>query len=227
VEGLGRKAVGAVADVRSQQSLDDAVAQGIAEFGKIDALIANAGVLSADAVWSLSEQMWQDMIDVNLTGVWRTAKAVIPHMIERRGGSIVLTSSSNADDPDGLIAHYSTAKAGVVGLMKSIALEVAPYGIRCNAMKPGFINSAMTSWQGMLDLYAGHEGGTLEHMRQAGYHFNALPMPMQEPDAAARVALFLNSDLASNVTGQHFFVDAGHSVLPRTNLQAVIPPAEG
>ena len=226
VEKQGQRAIGIAADVRSQDAMDDAVAQAVAAFGRVDALIANAGILSLDYLWTMSEKMWQDMLDVNLTGVWHTVKAVMPHMIEQRSGSIVLTSSNNADDPDATIAHYSASKAGVIMLMKTIALEGAPYGIRCNAIKPGFINSPMTSWQGMLDLYAGHEGGTPEDMRHAGYSFNALPTPMQEPDASARVAVFLNSDLASYVTGQHFFVDSGHSVLPRTNMDAVVPPAE-
>ncbi|MGR6919876.1 mycofactocin-coupled SDR family oxidoreductase [[Actinomadura] parvosata] len=226
VEDLGRRALPVVADVRSQQALDDAVAQGIAEFGKIDCLIANAGILTEGKVWELDDETWQDMIDVNLTGVWRSVKAVLPHMIERKSGSIVITASSNSDDPDPGIAHYTAAKAGVIGLMKNVAVEVAPFGIRCNAIKPGFIASEMTSWQGMLDRYAGHEGGTVEHMHQAGYYFNALPMPMMQPESTARVALFLNSDLAAYVTGQHFFVDAGHSVLSRTNLGAVIPSIE-
>ena len=225
VEKVGGRAIGVTADVRSQRDMDDAVARAMSEFGRVDALIANAGILSLDYLWTMSERVWQDMLDVNLTGVWHTVKAVMPHMIEQRSGSIVLTSSNNADDPDETIAHYSAAKAGVIMLMKTIALEGAQYGIRCNAIKPGFINSPMTSWQGMLDLYAGHEGGTDEDMRHAGYSFNALPTPMQEPDASARVALFLNSDLASHVTGQHFFVDSGHSILPRTNMNAVVPPA--
>ena len=227
VEKLGQRAIGIKADVRSQQDMDDAVAQALAEFGRIDALIANAGICNLGYLWEMSDAVWQDMLDVNLTGVWHTVKSVMPHMIERRGGSIVLISSSNADDTEETIAHYSAAKAGVIMLMKNVALEGAKYGIRCNAIKPGFINTPMTSWQGMLDWYAGHEGGTLEHMRQAGYSFNALPTPMQEPDATAKVALFLNSHLASYVTGQHFFVDSGHSVLPRTNLHAVVAPAEG
>ena len=225
VEEQGRRAIGVRADVRSQHDMDDAVAQAIAEFGRIDALVANAGILSMADLWTMSEEVWQDMLDVNLTGVWHTVKAVMPHMIEQRSGSIVLTASNNSDDPDATIAHYSAAKAGVIMLMKTIALEGAPYGIRCNAIKPGFINSGMTSWQGMLDWYAGHEGGTAEDMRRAGYSFNALPTPMQEPDASARVGVFFNSALASHVTGQHFFVDSGHSVLPRTNMDAIVPPA--
>jgi SDR family mycofactocin-dependent oxidoreductase len=226
VEAAGRRAVHVVADVRSQQELDDAVRQGIDELGKIDILIANAGILSAAPVWEMTEQQWQDMLDINLTGVWRSVKAVLPHMIERRSGSIVLTSSANGEEPDVAIAHYTAAKHGVLGLMRSVALEAAPYGIRCNAIKPGFIGTPMTSWQGMLDLYAGHEGGTLEDMRKAGYYFNALPLPMLRPEASARTALYLNSDLAAEVTGVAIDVDAGHRMLPHYNMGAQIPDAD-
>jgi SDR family mycofactocin-dependent oxidoreductase len=223
VEETGRRALGLVADVRSQQALDEAVARAIAEFGQIDALIANAGILSIAPAWELTEEQWQDMIDVNLTGVWRSAKAVLPHMISRRSGSIVMTASSNSDDPDPGIAHYGAAKTGVIGLMKCIALEVAPHNIRCNAIKPGFIDSPMTSWQGMLDSYAGQPGGTIEDMRRAGYYFNALPTPMQPPEASALTALYLNSDLARYVTGEALLIDSGHKLLPSMNAGAVVP----
>lgn len=225
VQELGRRAVAVVGDVRSQASLDDAVALGVRELGKVDVLIANAGILSSAPVWEMSEQQWQDMLDVNLTGVWRSVKAVLPHMIERRTGSIVLTSSANGDEPDMNIAHYTSAKHGVLGLMRSVALEAAQFGIRCNAIKPGFIASPMTSWQGMLDLYAGHEGGTLEDMRKAGYHFNALPQPMMQPEASARAALYLNSDLAAEITGVALDIDAGHRMLPHYNMAPDIPDA--
>lgn len=223
VQEQGRRAMTSVVDVRSQQALDDVVARGVAEFGKIDCLIANAGILSIGTLWEMDDKTWQDMIDINLTGVWRSAKAVLPHMVERRSGSIVMIASSNADDPDPGIGHYTAAKAGVVGLMKNFAVEAAPFSVRCNAIKPGFVGTTMVGWQGMLDRYAGGEGGTLDHMYAAGYYYNALPTPMLEPDAVARVAVFLNSELAEFVTGQHFFVDAGHSVLPRSNMAAEIP----
>jgi SDR family mycofactocin-dependent oxidoreductase len=223
VEALDRRAIGVVGDVRSQVDMDEAVRQGIAEFGKIDILIANAGILSIAPVWELSDEQWHDMLDVNLTGVWRAVKAVVPHMIERRTGSIVMTSSINGDDPDAGVAHYTASKHGVLGLMKSVALEVAEYGIRCNAVKPAMVRSMMTAFPKMLDRYAGHTGGTMEDMRRAGYHYHALPQTMMEPEMIANTAVFLNSHLASVVTGTALLVDAGHQLLPAVNRNPSIP----
>jgi NAD(P)-dependent dehydrogenase (short-subunit alcohol dehydrogenase family) len=163
------------------------------------------------------------MLDVNLTGVWRSVKAVVPHMIERRSGSIVLTSSQNGEEPEEGVGHYTAAKHGVLGLMKAVAQETARYGIRCNALKPGFIATPMTTWQEMLDRYAGHAGGTVDDVLRAGYRYNALPRQAMEPDAVARAALYLNSDLAAEVTGTALDVDAGHRVLPHVNYDPPIP----
>jgi SDR family mycofactocin-dependent oxidoreductase len=222
VEAEGRRALGVVADVRSQHDLDEAVQRAIAEYGRIDALIANAGILSLGAVWELSDEQWQDMLDVNLTGVWRSVKAVLPHMIERRSGSIVLTSSQNGEEPEEGVGHYTAAKHGVLGLMKAVAQEAARHNVRCNAIKPGFIKSAMTTWPEMLDRYAGQEGsGTLEHIEAAGYTYNALPRGAMTCEAAARVALFLNSDLAADMTGAALDIDDGHRMLPHMNLDVL------
>jgi SDR family mycofactocin-dependent oxidoreductase len=223
VEKQGGRALGVIADVRSQQDLDDAVSRTIAEFGRIDALIANAGILSIANIWEVSDEQWQDMIDVNLTGVWRSVKAVVPHMIERRSGSIVLTSSQNGEEPEPGCGHYTAAKHGVLGLMKAVAQETAQFGIRCNALKPGFVATPMTTWQGMLDRYAGRDGGRMDDALRAGYSYNALPREAMEPDAIARAALYLNSDLAAEVTGAALDVDAGHRMLPHYNLNPAIP----
>jgi len=218
VREQGRRAVGVVADVRSQQELDDAVARGIEELGKIDILIANAGIFSLGMVWEITDEQWQDMLDVNLTGVWRSVKAVLPHMIERRSGSIVMTSSTNGAEPAEEHGHYTASKHGVLGLMKSVAIEGAEYGIRCNAIMPGAMRTAQVSFQVMLDKFAGQEGaGTLEHMTPAGYYYHALPQTMMPPEATALTALYLNSDLAYVVTGAAIPVDAGHALLPRVN----------
>ena len=134
IEAYDRRALAIKADVRSQQQLDQAVARGIAEFGKIDILIANAGIWTQAPFWELTDDQWDEMIGVNLTGVWKSAKAVTPHMIERGSGSIVITSSTNGWEAGLNYAHYVAAKHGVIGLMKNIALELAPHGIRCNSI---------------------------------------------------------------------------------------------
>jgi SDR family mycofactocin-dependent oxidoreductase len=218
VEALGGHTLAITADVRSQEELDDAVAQGIAKFRQIDILIANAGIWTRAPFWELTEQTWAEMIDINLSGVWRSAKAVGRHMIERQSGSIVVTSSINGLEPGVNYAHYVAAKHGVIGLMKSIALELAPHGIRCNAVCPGAIKTPLTNTQDAWDLFAGHPGGTEADMIEGGYTFGALKgKSFLPPEVIANAALYLNSDLAAAVTGIALAVDAGHLLLTGEN----------
>jgi NAD(P)-dependent dehydrogenase (short-subunit alcohol dehydrogenase family) len=162
----------------------------------------------------------EEMIGVNLTGVWKSAKAVAPHMIERQSGSIVITSSTNGLEAGQNYAHYVAAKHGVIGLMKNIALELAPYGIRCNSINPGAIKTPMTDHQGAWDMFAGHPGSTEQDMIDGGYHFTALKdTTFMDPQVIADTALYLNSDLAAKVTGVTIPVDAGHLILPGINPQ--------
>jgi SDR family mycofactocin-dependent oxidoreductase len=218
VEAYDKRALALKADVRSQPQLNEAVARGIAELGKIDILIANAGIWTRAPFWELTEDEWDEMIGVNLTGVWKSAKAVTQHMIERQSGSIVITSSTNGLEAGLNYAHYVAAKHGVIGLMKNIALELAPYGIRCNSINPGAIKTPMTDQQGAWDMYAGHPGGTETDMVEAGYHFGALKgTTFMPPQVIADTALYLNSDLAAAVTGVTIPGDAGHMILPGIN----------
>ena len=218
VEALDRRVLAVQADVRSQEQLDGAVERALAEFGQIDALIANAGIWSLDPVWELSDKKWQDMLDVNLTGVWRSVKAVTPHMIERQAGSIVITSSVNGLEGGPNFAHYTAAKHGLVGLMRSVALELAPFGIRCNTIHPGAIDTPMHHHPVTYDMFAGHPGGTREDMLASGRHYGALKgSTFMSPDVIADAALFLNSDLAKSVTGVTLPVDAGHLILGGSN----------
>jgi SDR family mycofactocin-dependent oxidoreductase len=219
VEDLDRRVVSVQADVRSQDQLDAAVAQGLAELGRIDILIANAGIWAIKPFWELSETQWSDMIDTNLSGVWRSAKAVTPHMIERGSGAIVMTSSVNGLEPGMNFAHYVAAKHGVIGLMKNVALELAPYGIRCNAICPGAIDTGMTNWQGAYDVYAGHPGGTHDDFVAGGRSFHALKgQAFMDPQVLADAALWLVSDGAAVVTGVALPVDAGHLLMPGMNM---------
>jgi SDR family mycofactocin-dependent oxidoreductase len=218
VEALDRRILAVKGDVRDQGQLDAAVTQGIAEFGKIDILIANAGIWTQAPFWELTDEQWDEMIGVNLTGVWKSAKAVAPHMIERQSGSIVITSSTNGIEPGLNYAHYVAAKHGVIGLMKNIALELAPYGIRCNSINPGAIRTPMTDHQGAWDMFAGHPGGTEADLVEGGYHFTALKgTSFMDPQVIADTALYLNSDLAAKVTGVTIPVDAGHLILTGVN----------
>ncbi len=229
VESLDRRIVAAVGDVRRQADLDQAVALGLAEFGHIDILIANAGIQSLSRAHEMGEEQWDDMIATNLTGVWKSAKAVLPHMIERGGGSMVITSSMNGLEPAENYAHYVSTKYGVVGLMKSLALEYAKHGIRVNTVHPGAVLSPMTDWQGMWDVITGKPNGegTREGFLAGGYSFHALrDAGFLEPQRIADAALWLNSDLAARVTGISVPVDGGHLLQPGYNSspQAPTPP---
>jgi SDR family mycofactocin-dependent oxidoreductase len=219
VEALDRRVLSIEADVRDQDALDSAVAEGIAQFGQIDCLIANAGIWTLGPVAEMSRETWQEMIDINLTGVWQSVKAVVPHMIERQAGSIVITSSVNGLEGGPFFSHYTAAKFGVVGLMKAIAVELGPQGIRANTVNPGTILTGMTNNQQGYDMMAGHPGGTRDDLLNAGKSYGILKgSGFMQPEVIANAALFLNSDLASNVTGISLPVDSGHLAMAGINL---------
>ncbi|KWX57769.1 mycofactocin-coupled SDR family oxidoreductase [Mycobacterium sp. NAZ190054] len=222
VEALGRRALSHKADTRSSKEMDDVVAAGIAEFGQIDCVIINHGIFNLGSFWELSEEQWGDMIDVNLTGVWKTAKAVTPHMIERKSGSIVIVSSLNGIRPAPAWAHYTAAKHGAVGLMRSIALELAPYGIRCNAILPGGTLTPMVDNPHGWAMMNGHDQGTREEALESGHSSNPLrDTAFMDPDEIAKTAVYLNSELASKITGLDIPVDAGHLLLTGFNHNPV------
>ncbi|ODU04498.1 MAG: oxidoreductase [Pseudonocardia sp. SCN 72-86] len=222
VKDAGRRVLAITADVRSQEQLDAALARTREEFGRIDVVTANAGIWNTAPFWEMPEQQWAEMVDINLSGVWRTAKAVAPTMIEQGSGSIVVTASVNALEPGPNFAHYVAAKHGAIGLMKNIALELAPHGVRCNAVCPGAIDTPMTHWQGAYDIFHGGPGGTIADQRASGYHFHALrEAGMLDPSVIANAALWLHSDLAAYVTGVAVPVDAGHMLIGGVNKNPI------
>ncbi len=223
VQAQGRQFLGRECDVRSSDSLDDAVRAAKERFGRIDVLVANAGIWGLGVLWELSEAQWQDMIDVNLTGVWRTLKAVLPTMIEQRRGSVVLTASVNGLEGGPGYAHYVAAKHGVVGLMRNAALELGPYGVRCNAVCPGFIDTAMNDWPGAYDMMAGAPGGTPEDRRVGAHGWSALAgQGMLPASAISEAVVWLASEGSARVTGVALPVDSGHMVLPGFNSNPVL-----
>jgi SDR family mycofactocin-dependent oxidoreductase len=219
VEALDRRVLSIEADVRDQAALDAAVAEGIAQFGQIDCLIANAGIWTLGPVQEMTRETWQEMLDINITGVWQSVKAVVPHMIERQQGSIVMTSSVNGLEGGPYFSHYTAAKFAVVGFMKAIAVELGPQGIRANTVNPGTILSGMTNNQQGYDMMAGHPGGTRDDLLAAGKAYGILKgSGFMQPEVIANAALFLNSALASNVTGISLPVDSGHLAMAGINM---------
>lgn len=218
VAELGRRALPIQADVRSPEAIEAAVSEALEEFGRIDIVIANAGIYSLGPFWELTEAEWSDVLETNLSGPWRTIKALTPHMISREAGAIVVIASINGMEPAINYAHYVAAKHGLIGLMESIALELAPYGIRCNALCPGVTDTGIVSWQGAYDQYAGHPGGTRDDLIAAARRFHALKgAALLDPQVIADAALWLVSDEAAMITGTTIPVDAGHVLMAGYN----------
>jgi (+)-trans-carveol dehydrogenase len=214
VEALGRRIIAAQADVRDYSGLQAAVDEGVAELGRLDIVSANAGVISYGAAVDLDDTMWNDVIETNLTGVWHTAKAAIPHLIAGgRGGSIVLTSSTAGLKGIRNLAHYASAKHGVVGLMRTLALELAPHSIRVNSVHPTASNTPMVQNEANMQLFMQHsENATAEQYAEVMSSLNALPVPWVQPRDISNAVLFLASDEARYITGIALPIDAGWTI---------------
>jgi (+)-trans-carveol dehydrogenase len=212
VEALDRRIIATKADVRDFAALKAAVDDGVAQLGRLDIVLANAGVSTfMGPAESLSDEAFTDMVDINLTGVWRTAKAAIPHIkAGGRGGAILLTSSAAGLIGYGNIAHYVSAKHGVVGLMKTLALELASDIIRVNSVHPTTVDTPMVMNQATYDLFRPDlENPGKEDLAEAAVAMNALPVPWLEAVDISNALLFLASDEARYITGVTLPVDAG------------------
>ena len=213
VEALDRRIVAVTADVRDYGAVKAAVDDGVAQLGRLDIVAANAGIFSFGKADVLEEQTWQDMIDVNLTGVWHAAKAAIPHLkAGGQGGSMVLTSSTAGLMPFENMAHYTAAKHGVVGLMRTLAVELAPDFIRVNSVHPTSVNTDMIHNAATYELFAPDltpEQRTKDVLGERFQTLNALPIRWVEPRDISNAVLFLASDEARYITGVTLPVDAG------------------
>lgn len=213
VEDLDRRCLAVQADVRDSDQMREVVEQAISEFGHIDILLANAGIEGFEEAWELTDEQWDEMIAVNLTGVWKSCRAVIPHMIERHAGVIVITSSAAGLKGLANQAHYCAAKHGVVGLMRALAIELAPHGIRVNTVHPGSVDTPIIKNQAMYTLFSGGDpNATLEEVTPAFKDLNLLDTPWMEPQDISNAMLWIASDDARYVTGATLTVDAGMTV---------------
>jgi SDR family mycofactocin-dependent oxidoreductase len=211
VEALDRRIVATQADVRDYGALKAALDDGVAQLGRLDIVSANAGIASYGLAAELEEQTWRDMIDTNLTGVWHAAKAAIGHLkAGGRGGSIILTSSTAGLMAMENLAHYVSAKHGVVGLMRTLALELAPDMIRVNSVHPTSVNTPMIHNDATYRLFAPDlENPTREQVGERFLGLNALPVSWVEPVDISNAVLWLASDESRYVTGVTLPVDAG------------------
>jgi SDR family mycofactocin-dependent oxidoreductase len=213
VEALDRRIIASQADVRDYGALKAALDDGVAQLGSLDIVSANAGIFSFARLETLEETQWQQLLDVNLTGVWHTAKAAIPHLkAGGRGGSIILTSSTAGLKAMENIGHYVAAKHGVVGLMRTLALELAPDMIRVNSIHPTSVNTDMIQNAAAYALFAPdlpENARTEEALIPRFQATNALPIPWVEPIDISNAVLWLASDESRYVTGVTLPVDAG------------------
>jgi (+)-trans-carveol dehydrogenase len=215
IEATGRRAVKAVADVRSLEQMQQAVDAGLAELGRIDIVCANAGIGSWAVAWEMTAQQWDEMIGVNLTGVFNTVRAALPSMVERgEGGSLVLTSSTAGLRAYANTAHYTAAKHGVIGLMKVLAQECGAHRIRVNAVCPTTVRTPLVINDSTFELFAPdkqHPGE--DDVREAFEGLNILPnVAWIEPSDVSDAVVFLCSDAAKFVTGVALPIDAGNIV---------------
>jgi (+)-trans-carveol dehydrogenase len=201
VEALDRRIVASQADVRDSGGLTAALDDGVARLGRLDIVVANAGIVSFGTAEELTEQAWRDVIDVNLTGVWHTVKAAIPHLRAAGGGSIIIIGTGLKGEPN--LGHYAAAKHGVVGLMQSLANELAPDMVRVNTVHPSAVDNDMIHNQALYhQLLPDHQGDiTRQELEPVFQTLNALPIPWVESVDISNAVLFLASDEARYITG--------------------------
>lgn len=211
VEALDRRIVATDADVRDAATLREVVDRGVAELGRLDIVVANAGINSIGPTLELDEDVWQEMIDINLTGVWKTLKASVPHIVAGgRGGSVVITSSLAAINVNENIAHYSAAKAGLVMLAKVLAKELAPQSIRVNTLHPSTVNTPMILNDATYKLFRPDlECPTREDFEMAARTLNKMPVAALEPIDISETVLHLVAESGRYITGTQQVLDAG------------------
>ncbi|WP_166908711.1 mycofactocin-coupled SDR family oxidoreductase [Mycobacterium sp. DL440] len=210
VQQRGRSCVTGHADVSELADVTAAVDAGVQALGRLDVIVANAGIhTTGGPAWTISAQEWQRTMDVNLTGVWHTVKAGVPH-IGPDGGSVVIISSTNGLRGTSGTAHYTASKHAAVGLARTLAIELGPRRIRVNTVHPGavatpMVRNAATYKRLRPDLDDPTEADAVEVLTAR----NLLPVPWVEPVDVANAAVFLASDHARYITGTQLVVDAG------------------
>lgn len=205
VEAEGRKVLARAVDIRDDEALRQLVADSVEQFGRLDIVVANAGVLSWGRVWELTDEQWDTVIGINLSGTWRTLRAAVPAMIDTgRGGSIVVVSSAGGLKATPGNGHYSASKHGLVGLANTLALELGEFGIRVNSIHPYSVDTPMIETDPMTELLARHPS----------YVHSFPPMPLQPKgfmtsDEVSDVVVWLAGDGSGTLSGAQIPVDKG------------------
>jgi (+)-trans-carveol dehydrogenase len=212
VKGHNRRIYTAEVDVRDYDALKAAVDAGVEQLGRLDIIIANAGIGNGGATLDKTgERDWTDMIDVNLSGVWKTVKAGVPHILAGgRGGSIILTSSVGGLKAYPHTGHYIAAKHGVVGLMRTFAVELGQHNIRVNSVHPTNVNTPLFMNEGTMKLFRPDlQNPGPDDMAVVAQMMHVLPIGWVEAEDISNAVLFLASDEARYITGVTLPIDAG------------------
>jgi len=206
VRRRGVQAWGIVADVTVEDDMRRAAGEAIDRFGRLDAVVANAGIWSVGKVWDLTEEQWDETIAVNLKGAWLTAKHTLPPMLGQKSGTIIFISSIDGLRAEADYAHYVASKHGVIGLMKAVALEAGPSNVTANAVCPTNLNTKMVTGSAGTEFFAGAGG----EIHAAVGEQNLLPgRGAIAPEDVAEVVAWLASPAARHITGHALPVDAG------------------
>ncbi|NKZ10794.1 mycofactocin-coupled SDR family oxidoreductase [Mycolicibacterium septicum DSM 44393] len=214
VEKTGRRMVAIQADVRDTTALEAAVMNGVGQLGRLDIVVANAcNINGFGPAWTLTEQQWDDMLAVGLTGVWKTIKATVPTLLtQNEGGSVILISSTAGIAAEVNVAHYVAAKSGVSGLMRALSAELAPHSIRVNSVHPTNVRTPMLENDAIAELFSGgREGARFSDpdVTKAFKDLSSMPVPYVESVDVSNAVLYLASDEARYVTGAMQIVDLG------------------
>jgi SDR family mycofactocin-dependent oxidoreductase len=215
VEQEDRRIVARKADVRDFDGLKAAVDAGVAELGRLDIICANAGISGFGTVIDITQQEWKDVTDVDQTGVWHTCKAAIPHVTAHgEGGSIIITSSAAGLHAFANLAHYASAKHGLVGLMRVLAVELGPQKIRVNSIHPTQVNTPMLMNDAIYPLFCPdkeHPGP--DDLAVVSQAMHTLPIPWVEAVDISNAIVFLASDEGRYITGVPLAIDAGADLI--------------
>jgi SDR family mycofactocin-dependent oxidoreductase len=214
IEATGRKVLAREVDIRDLAAQQQVVADGIEQFGRLDIVVANAGILSWGRMFEMSEEQWDSVIDVNLNGTWRTIRAAVPAMIEAgNGGSIIIVSSSAGTKATPGNGHYSASKHGLVAITNALAIEAGEFGIRVNSIHPYSIDTPMVEPEAMMEIFR----------KYPAFLHSFKPMPYQPvnhdgkkglkefmtPEEVTDVVLWLAGDGSATISGSQIAVDRG------------------
>jgi SDR family mycofactocin-dependent oxidoreductase len=212
VHELDRRCETVVVDVRDGPAMIEAVDHVVARLGSVDILCANAGILTWSSVEEMTDQTWQDMIDVNLTGVFNAYRAVAPHLRQQRSGRVVATASMAGRGGFARIAHYVAAKWGLIGLTKSFALEMGQFNVTANVVAPTNVNTEMIQNDAVRQFFVPDVASPTEaDMAKVMSGRTGLGIPWVEPSDVSGAILYLVSDAARYVTGEVLHVAAGQN----------------